>query len=100
MPRAKADLISTEDMMRAAGIRIATSQVSIRAEAAGTAVGRLLALPARAPVLVLRRNALNRDGVAKEVSRVWFCSDGYELVCTESPVENVFVIRSAQGEHT
>ena len=33
-PRAKADLISTEDMMRAAGIRIATSQVSIRAEAA------------------------------------------------------------------
>ena len=39
----KADLISTEDMMRAAGIRIASSQVSIRAEAAGTAVGRLLA---------------------------------------------------------
>ena len=100
MPRAKADLISTEDMMRAAGIRIATSQVSIRAEAAGTAVGRLLGLPARAPVLVLRRNALNQDGVAKEVSRVWFCSDAYELVCTESPVENVFIIRSAQGEHT
>jgi GntR family transcriptional regulator len=100
MPRAKADLISTEDMMRAAGIRIATSQVSIRAEAAGTVVGRLLALPARAPVLVLRRNALNHDGVAKEVSRVWFCSDAYELVCTEGPVENVFVIRSAQGEHT
>ena len=67
MPRAKADLISTEDMMRAAGIRIATSQVSIRAEAAGTAVGRLLDLPARAPVLVLRRNAIGADGIVKEV---------------------------------
>jgi GntR family transcriptional regulator len=99
MPRAQADLISTEDMMRAAGIRIATSQVSIRAEAAGTTVGRLLALPARAPVLVLRRNALAADGVAKEVSRVWFCSDAYELVCTETSA-NVFIIRSAQGEHT
>jgi len=33
-------------------------------------------------------------------ARVWFCSDAYELVCTESPVENVFIIRSAQGEHT
>jgi GntR family transcriptional regulator len=99
-PRAQADLISTEDMMRAAGIRIASSQVSIRAEAAGTTVGRLLALPARAPVLVLRRNALAADGVAKEVSRVWFCSDAYELVCSETSAENVFIIRSAQGEHT
>ena len=33
-------------------------------------------------MLVLRRNALAADGVAKEVSRVWFCSDAYELVCT------------------
>ena len=102
LPRAKAELISTEDMMRAAGIRIATSQVSIRAEAAGTVVGRLLALPARAPVLVLRRNALSTDGVAKEASRVWFCSDAYELVCTERSVENVFRHSSVRtcGEHT
>ena len=101
LPRAKADLISTEDMMRAVGIRIVTSQVSLRAEAAGTTVGRLLGLPARAPVLVLRRNAIGADGLAKEVSRVWFCSDAYELVCTERPAsENVFDIRNVQGEYT
>jgi GntR family transcriptional regulator len=100
LSRAQADLISTEDMMRAAGLRIATSQVSLRAEAAGATIGRRLRLAARAPVLVLRRNALDADGVAKEVSRVWFCSDAYELVCTETSAENVFIIRSAQGEHT
>jgi len=98
LPRAKADLISTEDMMRAAGIRIAASQVSIRAEAAGATVGRVLKLPARTPVLVLRRKAIGADGIVKEASRVWFCSDAYELVCTENPgaAENVFAIRNVE----
>jgi len=95
LPRAKADLISTEDMMRAAGIRIATSQVSIRAEAAGATVGRLLKLSARAPVLVLRRKAIGLDHLVKEAGRVWFCSDAYELVCTTaSPAATVFDIRN------
>ena len=75
LPRAKAELISTEDMMRAVGIRIASTQVAIRAEAAGARVGRLLKLSARAPVLVLRRKAFGADGAAKEIGRVWFCSD-------------------------
>ena len=48
LPRAKADLISTEDMMRAAGIRIASSEVSIRAEAAGTTVGDCSMFPSHA----------------------------------------------------
>jgi GntR family transcriptional regulator len=99
LPRAKADLISTEDMMRAAGIPVAGSQVSIRAEAAGATVARLLKLSARTPVLVLRRKAIGADGVVKEASRVWFCSDAYELVCaTDSPVaaETFFDIRNVE----
>jgi GntR family transcriptional regulator len=99
MPRAKADLISTEDMMQAAGIPVAGSQVSIRAEAAGTTVGRLLKLSARTPVLVLRRKAIGTDGSVKEASHVWFCSDAYELVCaTDSlgPAENFFDIRNVE----
>ena len=100
LPRAKADLVSTEDMMRAAGIRIATSQVSIRAEAAGATVGRLLKLSARTPVLVLRRKAIGVDGSVKEAGHVWFCSDAYELVCTTDnpgPAENFFDIRNVEA---
>jgi GntR family transcriptional regulator len=99
LPRAKADLISTEDMMRAAGIRVVASQVSIRAEAAGATVARLLKLSARSPVLVLRRKAVGADGSIKEASRVWFCSEAYELVCaTDSPgpAENFFDIRNVE----
>ena len=82
LPRATAELISTEDMMRAVGIRIASTQVAIRAEAAGVQIGRLLRLPARAPVLVLSRSAHGADGVASEVGQVWFCSDSYQFVCS------------------
>jgi GntR family transcriptional regulator len=98
LPRAKADLISTEDMMRETGIRVASSQVSIRAEAAGAAVGRLLRTSTRAPVLVLRRRAIGADGSVKEASRVWFRSDAYELMCTteNSGTENLFDIRNVE----
>jgi GntR family transcriptional regulator len=99
LPRAKADLISTEDMMHAAGIRITSSQVSIRAEAAGTTVGRLLKVSARTPVLVLRRTATGADGLVKEAGCVWFCSDAYEFVCNSDspgPVENIFDIRNVE----
>ena len=82
MPRAKAELISTEDMMRAVGIQIASTQVAIRAGAAGARVGRLLRLSPRAPVLVLGRTALGQDGAAKEIGHVWFCSDSYQFVCS------------------
>ena len=70
LPRAKAELISTEDMMRAAGIRVASSQISIRAEAAGAIVGRHLKLSARAPVMVLRRTAFGPDDRVKETGRI------------------------------
>jgi GntR family transcriptional regulator len=102
LPRAKADLISTEDMMRAAGIRIASSEVSIRAEAAGTTVGRLLNVSPRTPVLVLHRTATGTDGLIKEAGCVWFCSDAYEFVCTSgSPGtgEAIFDIRSVEERH-
>ncbi len=97
LPRARADLISTEDMMRGVGIHIASTQVAIRAEAAGARVGRLLQVSSRAPVLVLRRTALGTDGVAKEVGHVWFCSDSYQFVCAtqrESSMEALFDIRN------
>jgi GntR family transcriptional regulator len=82
LPRVKAELISTEDMMRAVGITIASTQVAIRAEAAGAQVGRLLKISARAPVLGLHRKAFGADGAAKEIGRVWFCSDSYQFVCS------------------
>ena len=68
--------------MRAAGIAIASTQVAIRAEAAGARVGRLLKISARAPVLGLHRKAFGADGAAKEIGRVWFCSDSYQFVCS------------------
>jgi len=97
LPRVKAELISTEDMMHAVGIRIASTQVSIRAEAAGAKVGRLLKISARSPVLGLRRKALGVDGAVKEMARVWFCSDNYQVVCStqsDGPMESLFDIRN------
>jgi GntR family transcriptional regulator len=98
LPRAQAELLSTEDLMRATGIEVASSQVSIRAEAAGIIVGRHLKLSARTPVLVLRREAIGADGRVKEAGRVWFRSDAYELVCTTgSPgPANLFDIRTVK----
>jgi GntR family transcriptional regulator len=99
LPRATAELISTEDMMRAAGIRIASSQVSIRAEAAGATAGRLLSLSPRAPALVLRRKTLGTDGRTKETDRVLFRSDAYELVCTtfsQGAAQSLFDIRNVE----
>jgi GntR family transcriptional regulator len=97
LPRAKAELISTEDMMLAVGIRIASTEVSVRAEAAGAGLGRLLKLSPRAPVLGLWRKALSADGAAMEVGRVWFCSDRYELFCSTQSAgaaEGLFDIRN------
>jgi GntR family transcriptional regulator len=82
LARATAKLMSTEDMMRQVGIVIASSDVTMRAEAAGAIAGRALNISPRAPVLVLRRKTLGGDGAVKEVGRVWFCSDAYEFVCS------------------
>jgi GntR family transcriptional regulator len=99
LARAKADLISTEDMMREAGIRVASSQLSIRAEAAGTVVGRFLKISARAPVMVLRRTAFGPDGMVKETGRISFRSDAYELVCATRSLgaaETLFDLRNVE----
>lgn len=82
LPRTTAKLISTEDMMRQVGIVIASSQVRMRAEAAGAMVGRALRISPHAAVLVLRRRSVGDDGLVKEVGRIWFCSDAYEFVCS------------------
>jgi GntR family transcriptional regulator len=99
LPRAKAELISTEDMMREAGIRVVSSQVSIRAEAAGAAVGRLLKISARAPVMVLHRTACGPDHRVKETGRISLRSDAYELACTAQslgPADTLFDIRNVE----
>jgi GntR family transcriptional regulator len=82
LSRTTAKLMSTEDMMRQVGIAVAASEVTMRAEAAGAAVGRALNISARAAVLVLRRRTFGDDGAVKEVCRVRFCSDAYEFVCS------------------
>jgi len=97
LPRVKAELISTEDMMRAVGIVIASTQGPIRAEAAGARVGRLLKISARSSVLGLYRKALGSDGAVKEAGRVWFCSDRYQFVCSTrntDPIASVFDIQN------
>ena len=101
LARDKAALISTEDMMRDVGIRVASSQVAICAEAAGAVVGRLLKISPRAPVLVLRRTTFGDDRRIKEVGRISFCSDGYELVCSTyglNPAQSLFDIRNVEEQ--
>jgi GntR family transcriptional regulator len=101
LARTTAKLMSTEDMMRQAGIVIAASEVTIRAETAGAAVGRALHISPRAPVLVLRRTARGDDGAVKEAGRVSLCSDAYELVCaTGRPAGTggLFDIRNVAGK--
>lgn len=78
--RAKAELISTEDMLRASGIAIATSHVTLRAQAAGETIGKLLRVSARAPLLLLERTTRAHDGSVNEFGRIYFCSDSYEIV--------------------
>lgn len=80
IPRAKAELISTEDMMHEAGIPVATSQVSIRAVSGGVGIGKLLRVSARTPILVVQRTSFGRDGGANEFGSIYFCSDSYEIV--------------------
>ena len=84
LPRSTAKLMSTEDMMRQVGIVIASTQVAMRAEAAGAAGGLELKISAKAPVLLLRRTSIAGDGVVKELCDVWFCSDRYEFVCASN----------------
>jgi GntR family transcriptional regulator len=99
LPRAKAETISTEEMMLGAGIHIAQSQVSIRAETAGALPAKLLKISRRAPVLVHRRYCFGTDGKAKEVARIWICSDRYEFVCStrkDGPMEAIFDVRNVE----
>jgi GntR family transcriptional regulator len=101
IPRGRAEDISTEDMMRALGIDIDEARISIRAETAGAALGRLLRISPRAAVLVHRRRCLGADGAAKEIARLSVCSDSYEFVgstrrespSARSPMESLFDIR-------
>jgi GntR family transcriptional regulator len=98
--RTKAELISTEDMMHEAGIPVATSQVSIRAEAVGTGIGKLLRVSARTPVLVLQRTSFGRDGAANEFGLIYFRSDSYEIVLSTRHANragSLFDIQEATG---
>jgi GntR family transcriptional regulator len=100
LSRTTAKLMSTEDMMHQVGIVIASSQVTMRAALPGASVAKVLKISPRAPVLILRRKTVGDDGVIKEVGTVWFCSDGYEFVCsTGNPnrMESLFDIRNVSG---
>lgn len=80
IPRAKAELIATEDIMREAGLAVAASHVTLRAQAAGETIGKLLRVSARAPLLLLQRFTSAPDGVVNEFGRIYFCSENYEIV--------------------
>ncbi len=101
IPRARAETISTEEMMRVAGIAIDYAQITIRAETAGAALGRRLRISPRAAVLVHRRRSIGLDGAAKEIARISVCSESYEFVGSTqrfnpagvSPMESLFDVR-------
>jgi GntR family transcriptional regulator len=100
IPHVKASLISTEDMMREVGIRVAHAEIAIRAEPAGALAARHLKTSTRAPMLVLRRQAFGDDGKVKESGRHWFCSDRYEFFrSSRDPraAEGLFAMRSVAG---
>jgi GntR family transcriptional regulator len=99
--RSRAEAISTEEMMRASGIVVDEARISIRAETAGAALGRLLRISPRAAVLVHHRRCIGSDGAAKEIARLSVCSESYEFVGSarradspeRSPMESLFDIR-------
>lgn len=78
--RAKAELIATEDMLRAAGLPVAASHVTLRAQAAGEAIGKLLQVSSRTPLLLLQRTSSGPNGSVNEFGRIYFRSDDYEIV--------------------
>jgi GntR family transcriptional regulator len=99
VPRVKAELISTEDMLAATGIRIASTRVAIRAVAAGARLGRLLKTSARTPLLEFDRKVFGSDGAAKQIGHIWLCSERYQLVSsTQSAgtMEGLFDLSNVQ----
>lgn len=96
IPRAKAELIATEDMMRQAGLQVAASNVTLRAQTAGTTIGKLLRVPARAPLLFLQRVSTGPDGSAIEFGRMYFCSESYEIVLSHHET-GMFGIQQVQA---
>lgn len=104
IPRARAETISTEEMMRVAGIVVDYAEITIRAETAGAALGRRLRISPRAAVLVHRRQSIGLDGAVKEIARISVCSESYEFVGStrrlapsgRSPMESLFDIRTVK----
>jgi GntR family transcriptional regulator len=66
------------------GFRIARADMAIRAHMAGKALGRVLAVPARAPVLLLVRVSFDADGVPREVTHFTVNSEAYEFTLSAS----------------
>ncbi len=91
-------------MMRETGIVIERSEISIRAETAGSALAKALKISPRAAVLVHLRRCLGGDGAAKEITRLSVCSDSYEFVASTerlrpsglSPLESLFDVRTVE----
>lgn len=96
IPRAKAELIATADMMREAGLEVATSHVTLRAQSAGHAIGTLLRVSARTPLLLLQRRTSGPDGAINEFGRIYFCSDHYEIVLSHHEA-GLFGIQQVQA---
>jgi GntR family transcriptional regulator len=61
------------------GLRIERADMAMRARVAGTAIARLLAVPARASVLLLVRTSFDMAGVPREVTHFTVNSEAYEF---------------------
>jgi DNA-binding GntR family transcriptional regulator len=90
--------------MRTIGIVIDDARISIRAETAGSRLGKLLRISPRTAVLVLRRTCIGVDGAAKEIASLSVCSESYEFVgstrrageTARAPFEGLFDIRAVE----
>lgn len=77
--RARANFISTEDILHEVGFRVTQTETVIRAEMPNERIKGILELGRDSAVMAMHRSAFVEDGTAKEIARSWFCSDGYEL---------------------
>ena len=66
------------------GFRIARADMAIRARVAGKALGKTLAIPASAAVLLLVRTSFDAAGVPREVTYFTVSPEAYEFTLSAS----------------
>jgi GntR family transcriptional regulator len=81
------------------GTAVAHSEIAIRATTAGRVISKLLALPARSPILVGIRTSLDRQGRPVEFGQFFLNPDAYEFTFgSDHPIPIASTIRAVAAE--